>query len=361
MLNFKNWEDYSFLFSKSINCFVGYNGAGKTNVLDAIHYLCTTKSFLTHSDTHVIRHGADFFMIKGVFDRSGQIDEILISLRRNEKKILKRNDVEYSKLADHIGLLPVVVISPSDSNLIFEGSEERRKATDLILSLSDRLYLQNLLRYNRLLQQRNAYLKEAVPARKLRDEVLHLFDEQMEPPADYIYHARKLFWSKAHSWLSGFYADISQSRENVSIQYQSDLHQGSLTSLLIQNKHRDTELLYTSKGIHRDDLDMQLNGFPLKKIASQGQQKSYLIAMKLAMYAVLKEKTGLPPILLFDDIFDKLDQERTINVIDLVRQMNFGQIFLTDTHPERSMEIAGRFAGDACFYHIKQNTVEQLS
>ncbi len=361
ILNFKNWEECALLFSESINCFLGPNGVGKTNLIDAIHYLCTTKSFLTHTDAHMIRQGSDFVMIKGLFDRSGQEDEILLSLKKNEKKVLKRNDVEYTKLSDHIGLLPVVVISPMDSNLIHEGSEERRKVTDLILSLADGLYLHHLLRYNRLLQQRNAYLKEAVPSRKLRADILGLYDEQMEPLAAYIHEARQTFWGKTKKWLSDFYYKIAETDERVSIQYQSDLDQGPLGMLLEQSIQRDTEVLYTSKGIHRDDLEMHLNGNPIKKFGSQGQQKSFLIAMKLAMYAVLKEKTALPPILLFDDIFDKLDQERTKHVIRLVREMKFGQVFLTDTHPERSMQLAGQFDVNACFYHIRADQkVEKL-
>lgn len=351
-LNFKNWEECTLTFSASINCFLGPNGVGKTNLLDAIHYLCTTKSFLTHTDSQIIRQGADFVMIKGIFERSGQEDEILLSLKKNEKKILKRNDSEYTKLSDHIGLLPVVVISPMDSNLIYQGSEERRKATDLILSLADGLYLHNLLRYNRLLQQRNVYLKESVPARRLSTEILSLYDGQMEPLAEYIYEARRAFWSKAKEKLSEFYTKIAESGECVSIEYHSDLAQGPLGMLLHQSINRDSELLYTSKGIHKDDLEMLLNGNPIKKFASQGQQKSFLISMKLAMYAVLKEKTGLPPVLLFDDIFDKLDLKRTAQVIRLVREMEFGQIFLTDTHPERSMQLAGQFDSSASFFQI---------
>lgn len=352
LLNFKNWEEVSLSFSPSINCFLGANGVGKTNLLDAIHYLCTTKSFLANTDTQAIRHGADFFMITGQFDRDEQKENILISLKKNEKKLLKRNEAEYQKLSDHIGLLPIVVISPMDVKLIYDGSDERRKATDLILSLSDALYLHNLLRYNRLLQQRNSYLKEAVPARKYSSDTLLLYDEQMEPLARYVYEARMAFWDKAKSKLAEFYAAISGSAEHISIDYQSDLGQGNLVDLLKGAYQRDLELLYTSKGVHKDDLDMRISGYPLKKYGSQGQQKTYLISMKLAMYAVLKEKTGLPPILLFDDIFDKLDQQRTSRIVKLVCDMKFGQIFLTDTHPERSVQIARQIAGNAYFYQI---------
>ncbi|MFN4298113.1 MAG: DNA replication/repair protein RecF [Thermaurantimonas sp.] len=352
VLNFKNWEEVSLNFSPSINCFLGANGVGKTNLLDAIHYLCTTKSFLTNTDAHAIRHGAEFFMVKGLFERSGQEEEILLSLRKNDKKLLRRNDVEYQKLSDHIGLLPVVVISPMDTNLIYEGSEERRKVTDLILSLADTLYLHHLMRYNRLLQQRNTYLKETVPQRKCSSEMLELYNEQMEPLAEYIYTVRRQFWEKTAKWLSKFYSEIAGFTEDISVAYQSDLAQGSLATVLREAIARDMEVLYTSRGIHKDDIDMRINGYKLKRFGSQGQQKSYLIALKLAMYAVLQEKTGMPPILLFDDIFDKLDRNRTANVIRLVRDMNFGQIFLSDTDPERSVQIASQFHGNARFFHI---------
>ncbi|MCX8149717.1 MAG: DNA replication and repair protein RecF [Thermaurantimonas aggregans] len=352
VLNFKNWEEVSLNFSPSINCFLGANGVGKTNLLDAIHYLCITKSFLTNTDAQAMKHGADFFMVKGLFTRAEQEEEILLSLRKNDKKLLKRNDVEYQKLSDHIGLLPVVVISPLDTNLIYEGSKERRKVTDLILSLADSHYLHQLIRYNRLLQQRNTYLKETVPLRKCSLEILELYTEQMEPLAEYIYSVRSQFWEKTAKWLSEFYSQIANSTEDISVAYQSDLAQGNLAAMLREATARDMDVLYTTKGIHKDDIDMRINGFPLKKFGSQGQQKSYLIALKLAMYAVLREKTGMPPILLFDDIFDKLDRNRTANVIRLVRDMNFGQIFLSDTDPERSVQIANQFHGNARFFHI---------
>lgn len=339
-------------FSPSINCLLGSNGVGKTNLLDAIHYLCTTKSFLTNTDAHSIRHGTEFFMIKGLFERAGQQEEILLSLRKNDKKLLKRNDTEYQRLSDHIGLFPVIVISPMDVNLIYEGSEERRKVTDLILSLADTQYLHSLIRYNRLLQQRNSYLKDTAPQRKCSFEVLELYSEQMEPLADYIHSARSQFWEKTSIWLSQFYNSIAGSAEEVSVVYQSDLAQGSLTALHREASVRDAEALYTTRGIHKDDIEMRIFGYPLKRYGSQGQQKSYLIALKLAMYAVLQEKTGMPPILLFDDIFDKLDRSRTANVIRLVRDMNFGQIFLSDADPERSMQIASQFHGNARFFHI---------
>ncbi|KFD39169.1 DNA replication/repair protein RecF [Schleiferia thermophila] len=355
LLNFKNWEELHLSFSPVVNCFIGPNGVGKTNILDSIHFLCTTKSFLSTTDIQCIRFGADYFFIKGEFDRIGNLEVIQVSLKKSEKKVLKRNDSNYQRLSEHIGLLPVIVISPQDTNLIYEGSDERRKTLDLALSLSDGLYLHNLQRYNRLLQQRNAYLKEADTSGRVQHDILTLYDEQMDPFASYIYNARNSFLAAADQYLSRFYYTISSAREHCSIRYQSDLADNNLAALLAQSRQKDRELLYTTRGVHKDDLEMYINGQPLKKFGSQGQQKSFLIALKLAIYAVIKEQTGLSPILLFDDIFDKLDQKRASQVIRLVQEMKFGQIFLSDTHPERVKMLTQQTGSHSKFFMLDEH------
>lgn len=337
-----------------MNCFLGPNGVGKTNILDAIHYLCTTKSFLSASDAQCIRLGTDFFFIKGVFNRCGYEEVIQLSLKKAEKKVLKRNDSAYQKLSEHIGLLPVIVISPQDTNLIFDGSEERRKTLDLALSIANAQYLFNLQRYNRLLQQRNSYLKESATTGRFQPEILSLYDEQMEPIANYIFRERNDFVTAVERHLSEFYHIVSSAKEHCSISYQSDLKTNSFALLMASSRHKDKEFLYTTKGVHRDDLEMFINGQPLRKFGSQGQQKSFLIALKLAIYAVIKEQTSLSPILLFDDIFDKLDDKRALQVIRLVREMRFGQIFLSDTNPERVKKLTEKTGSESKFFMLDE-------
>lgn len=342
LLNFKNFESQQFDFQSKINCFVGNNGVGKTNVLDAIYYLSFGKSYFNPVATQNIRHYQDFFMIEGNYEINDRIDAIVCSLKRGQKKVIKRNGKAYEKFSDHIGYLPLVIISPADRDLIVEGSETRRKFIDSVISQSDKNYLKSLVSYNKILVQRNALLKYFA-ANRIFDEInLKVYDEQLQEFGSVIYDKRKLFLEKFTPIFKKRYAQITNASEEVGLTYKTQLSEGKLTDLLNQNLEKDRIMQYTGVGIHKDDLVFKIDDFPIKKFGSQGQQKSYLIALKLAQFDFIKAEANLKPILLLDDIFDKLDDSRVSQIIALVNQDEFGQLFITDTHAERTEEVVKR-------------------
>jgi DNA replication and repair protein RecF len=339
LLNFKNYFDAEIELQPGVNAFVGDNGTGKTNLLDAIHYLSLCKSYFNSIDGQNIKQKEDFFLVQGIFDINESVENISCSFKKGQKKIFKRNKKEYDRLADHIGLLPVVMISPTDSGLITEGSEERRKFSDSIISQFDRIFLDDLMSYARVLLQRNSYLKQAAASRSFDPDTIEIWNDQLIPSGNRIYNARKKFIDELVPIFRYYYHFISGNKESVDIRYESHLNENNFSSMLCDSMERDKMLQFTSTGPHKDDLIFMINDFPVKRFASQGQQKSFLIALKLAQFDFIKKRKEMKPILLLDDIFDKLDDKRVSKLMELVSQENFGQIFITDTHPERLQEI----------------------
>ena len=339
LVNFKNYSEASLSFDPGVNFFTGDNGEGKTNLLDAIHYLSLCKSYFNPIESQNIRHEQDFFVVQGLFDLKGNEENIYCGLKRNQKKVFRRNKKEYERLAHHIGLLPVVVISPTDTNLITEGSEERRKFIDSIIAQFDRTYLEDLISYNRVVSQRNALLKLFFKTRRFDPASLEIWDAQMIPLAQNIYEKRKAFIGEFIPIFSKYYRFLSSEKEQVDIRYQSDLSEGDFWNTLKEALEKDRQMQYSTAGIHKDDLVFTIGGHPVKRFASQGQQKSFLISLKLAQFDFMKEIKDEKPILLLDDIFDKLDDHRVKKLMELVSHHNFGQIFITDTHPERIQSI----------------------
>ncbi|WP_372793040.1 DNA replication/repair protein RecF [Lutibacter sp.] len=339
LVNFKNFESQTFDFQEKINCFVGNNGVGKTNVLDAIYYLSFAKSYFNSVATQNIRHSEEFFMIEGAYKINDKTDTVVCSLKRGNKKVVKRNGKAYEKFSDHIGYLPLVIISPADSDLITDGSDTRRKFIDNVISQSDNQYLQTIIKYNKVLAQRNSLLKFFAVNRAFDALNLQVYDEQLERYGLIIYEKRKTFLEEFIPIFKKRYEVISSSYEIVDLVYKTQLDSIGFLELLAQNVAKDRILQYTSAGIHKDDLTFEIEGYPVKKFGSQGQQKSYLIALKLAQFDFIKKQSNLKPILLLDDIFDKLDDLRVAQIVNLVNNNEFGQLFITDTHRERTEEV----------------------
>jgi len=336
LLNYKNFDSQDFEFDSKINCILGPNGIGKTNVLDAIYHLCFGKGYFNPISTQNIKHSADFFVIDGDFEKNGREEKIVCSLKRGVKKIIKRNGKIYERLSDHIGLLPLVIISPADRDLIIEGSETRRKFMDGVIAQSDKRYLQDLIKYNKVLAQRNSLLKYFAANHTFDTATLSVYNEQLNAYGTDIFNKRVEFLAAFIPIFKQQYVAISGGNEKVSLVYDSKLKETSLLQLLDNNIERDKALQYTSVGIHKDDLGFEIEGHPIKKFGSQGQQKSFLIALKLAQFQFIKDQSKTTPILLLDDIFDKLDENRVAQIVALVNNENFGQIFITDTHAERT-------------------------
>ena len=339
LTNFKNYDESEFDFSNRINCIVGDNGVGKTNILDAIHYLSLTKSFFNNIDSLNIRHGSEFFIINGTFGLDGGDESISCSFQRQKQKIIKRNGKDYSRLSDHIGRFPVVMISPSDSCLITEGSEERRKFMNKIISQFDPLYLDSILRYNKALQQRNRLLKSFKSGTQYDEQALQVWDMQLVRYGTYVHEVRNDLVNSMIPVFQKYYSMISSGNESVRLMYRSTLNENDFGEALRESLAKDMYLEYTTVGVHKDDLILEMDGYPVKAIGSQGQQKSYLTALKLAKYDYIKGKSGILPILLLDDVFDKFDAKRVEQIIKIIMSDDFGQIFITDTHGERLAKI----------------------
>lgn len=339
LFNYKNFSEATFEFDSKINCFVGKNGIGKTNVLDAIYHLANGKSYFNPLAVQNIKHGEDFFVVDGEFDKKERTEQILCSLKKGQKKILKRNGKLYEKFSDHIGFIPLVIISPADSDLIIEGSETRRKFIDNVISQLDSSYLQQLIQYQKIIVQRNALLKYFALNHVFENDTLAIYNEQLNSLGQSIFEKRKQFLADFIPIFNKYHNDITNGAETVQLVYQSDLFQTNTLSLLEQNLQKDRALQYTSVGVHKDDLSFEIDNHPIKKFGSQGQQKSFLIALKLAQFDFVKKQSGEKPILLFDDIFDKLDEYRVSKIIELVNQEEFGQLFISDTHAKRTENI----------------------
>jgi DNA replication and repair protein RecF len=337
LTQYKNIRSKTFDFNPKINCFVGDNGKGKSNLLDAIYHLAFGKSYFNPIASQNIQLGEDFFVIEGRYEREKREEKIVCSLKKGQKKVMKRNGKVYEKLSDHIGLIPTVIISPADRDLIAEGSSNRRKFMDGVIGQTDALFLQNLIDYNKILSQRNALLKFFALNNTFDPDTLAVYNDQLSQRSTALYEKRKAFMETFIPVFNTRYKDISKGKEQVDLEYESQLHENSHEALLESNLDKDKVLQYTSSGIHKDDINFLLEDQPIKKFGSQGQQKTFLIALKLAQFDFLKKQTGGAPILLLDDAFDKLDQKRVTQIISLVDQNDFGQIFLTDTHEERTL------------------------
>lgn len=357
LLDYKNIEQAEVEFCPKLNCFLGDNGAGKTNLLDAIYYLSLSKSFFNSIDGQNIRHGREMFMIQGRYERMGEDEQISVGFKQGFQKQFKRNQKVYKKLSDHIGLFPLVMISPSDTTLIVGGSEERRKFMDGVISQYDRNFLDALLRYNRTLLQRNNLLKHFFETRNFDEDTLSIYDEQLTNFGAVIFEKRKAFITEMTPVFQQFYEFISEGKESVVLNYESTFENGDFRDQLVNCRKKDRALQYTSAGIHKDDLYLGLGDFPIKKLGSQGQTKSYLLALKFAQFEYLKNIGKIKPILLLDDIFDKLDANRIAKIIELVSNEQFGQIFITDTNHEHLKGILDVMKTDFRIFQITQGKV----
>lgn len=357
ILNYKNLAEVELTLSPKINCFLGDNGMGKTNLLDAVYYLSFCKSHSNPIDSQVIMHDADICMIKGKYEfATGSEEEISCALKRRQKKQFKRNKKQYDKLSAHIGFIPLIMISPADNELIMGSSEERRLFMDVAISQFDKPYLQSLVRYNNALQQRNATLKTD----NIDKSLLELWEEVMIKEGEAIFEKRNLFIQNLIPIFHQFYSAISQSKETVSLNYSSQLSGCSFKERLLAARERDMILGHTTVGIHRDELDMLLDEFPIKKDGSQGQKKTFFVSLKLAQFQFLADKSNATPLLVLDDVFDKLDETRVKEIIKLVSSDDFGQIFISDTNRQSLDRILQPFNNNYHLYSVTDGAIEQI-
>lgn len=355
IVNFKSIASADCHFSPKVNCFVGNNGMGKTNLLDALHFLSFCRSHLSVPDNMVVRHGEEMALLQGIYrDGNDDVADLLLSIRPGKHKILRRNKKEYERLSDHIGRFPLVIVSPQDYQLILGGSDERRRFMDQQLSQQDAHYLSALIQYNRHLQQRNTMLKQE----RHDDALMDVLEMQMGRYAKEIYEKRNRFIADFLPVFNELYGDISGSAEKVSLSYRSQLADGSAPEeLLRQSRHKDYLLGYSSCGIHKDELEMLLGGVLIRKIGSEGQNKTFLISMKLAQFRHQQQHSDETPILLLDDIFDKLDATRVERIIRLVGGNGFGQIFITDTNRKHLDEIIASWSEDYRLFSIENGEI----
>ena len=346
LTQFKNYGSQRVACSPALNCFVGRNGVGKTNLLDAIYYLCMCKSHFNANDRLVVQHGEAFFRLVGEFRRRGAKERVVAKVQPGKRKVFERNGTEYPKLSDHIGLLPVVFIAPDDTQLAMEGSEERRRFLDNTLSQLEPAYLTALLQYNKVLRQRNAALKQMGDHRRFDEGLIATYDTQLIAPAATLLHYRQQFITDFLPIFQQHYAVISGEREAVQLKYNSKLVDADFGALLVEAREKDRVLQRSTVGAHKDDLVFRFDERLVRKFASQGQLKSYILALKLAQYELLRRQKQVPPILLLDDIFDKLDRHRVQQLLQLLHEGDFGQVFITDTHEQRVQEIVAQFATD---------------
>jgi len=339
---YKNFKSKEFHFESKINCFLGNNGVGKSNILDSIYHLTYGKSFFNPHSSQNINFNSDFFSIEGHFEKEKKLEKIICSLKKSGKKTIKRNNIKYKKLYDHIGLIQTVMISPIDQDLISYGSIIRRKFMNSIIGQIDKVYLKNLVDYNKIISQRNSLLKYFAINKTFDLDTLSIYNEQLIKLSNPIFLKRKEFITNFIPVFLKIYNDISNGKESVSIEYKSDLLENEIKEILNYNLNNDKKNQYTTAGIHKDDLFFSIENNPIKKFGSQGQQKTFIVSLKLAKYYFLKLQTGNSPILLFDDAFDKLDQDRVSLIIEKVKHNDFGQIFITDTHHDRTINTLSK-------------------
>lgn len=360
LINFKNYEEAEIALSSNVNCFVGMNGSGKTNILDAVHYLSLCKSYMNVLDRQNIRFDQQFFAIQGIWDKDQQEIAIHCAVKAGAKKVFKRNKKEYEKLADHIGQFPAVMISPYDRDLISEGSELRRKWMDGIISQFDRHYLDDIQKYGKILDQRNALLKNMYEQRLFDRESIEVWNDQMSRIGTAIHQKRKQFLEEFIPIFQERYNYIGLEEEEVHLEYRSQLNEMSFDDLLKAFEKKDAITHYSNGGTHKDDLLFTIKGHPIKKFGSQGQQKSFIIALRLAQYDWLKKQLNVNPVLLLDDIFDKLDQIRVKKLLNLVSNNYFGQVLVTDTDEERLRDIFQTGDFESKMFSVDQGIVSEL-
>jgi DNA replication and repair protein RecF len=358
VINFKNYAEAGLTFSEGVNVFTGNNGAGKTNLLDAIHYLSLCKSYFNPIDSQQIKQGMDFFIITGSFNKNNQAENVACSVKRNQKKQFKRNKKDYRRLADHIGLFPLVMVSPYDISIIIEGSEERRKFIDNVISQTDNSYLDELITYNKVLANRNALLKLIADTGRYDPNLLDVLNEQLTLSGNRIFKKRKDFMESFTEIFNQHYRFLSDDAEQVELIYESQLLQDDFAALLKRSIEKDRVLERTTTGIHKDDLLFAIHGMPMKKFGSQGQQKSFLIALKLAQYSFLDQQNGFKPLLLLDDVFDKLDDQRVTKLMQMISNHNFGQVFITDTNVSRVKKIFNEIGVDIRLFKVKGGEID---
>ncbi len=357
LLNFKNIRQEELAFCPGINALVGDNGAGKTNIIDAVYYLSMCKSALQMTDGQSIRHEADFFLVDGAYATdAGKSEAVVCSFSRKGGKVLKRNGKEYERLSDHVGLIPAVIVSPADSALISDAADERRRYLNAFISQLDRAYLHAVMRYNAVLAERNRLLKSQPD-----ETMLQIYDLQLCDHGKRIHARRREFVQRLQPVVAAYYGALSGDREQVELLYKSELNDRSFEEVLRDARQKDLVNEFTTAGIHRDDLVLKIGGYPLRKYGSQGQQKSFLIALKLAQYAIVAEEKHERPILLLDDLFDKLDAGRVEQLIRLVSNETFGQIFISDCNPTRLKRILDRAGGEYALFTVTDGAVTRDS
>lgn len=357
--NFKNYSEAKLVFSEKINCFVGENGSGKTNILDAIYYLSFCKSYFNAVDSQNILHEADFFAVHGNYQNQEKTaDKVSCVQKRNKKKKFSFNKEDYKRLADHIGKIPLVMISPYDRDLINDGSESRRRYIDGVISQFDHVYLNNLIDYNKVLLQRNTLLKSFFDQGYFDEIALEVWNEKLVVLGEVLFKTRTDFLTDFNPLFNEFYKYLSGGKEDVEIVYESQMSLMPFADLLKQAVSKDKILRYTSVGIHKDDLLFRMDNYPVKKFGSQGQQKSFVIAIKLAQFEYIRRIRNFKPILLFDDIFDKLDDRRVQQIVKLVSENNFGQVFITDTQKQRISDIFSKVEIDYKVFEVDAGKVK---
>ena len=355
--DFRNIVLQELAFSPNINCIWGGNGEGKTNLLDAIYYLSMTKSGIQAAEKFNFRHGTSSFALGGLYDMGGgQMSRFSVTVTEGSEKKIKRDDKPYPRISEHIGVLPIVMVSPADTDLVSESGDERRRFANASISQIDPRYLADTLQYNRLLQQRNRLLKESSPDTSL----LETLDAMMEALAASVFNFRKTFCEELLPVVQRYYEAISGGKESVSITYRSDLAKNDLPGLMASHRERDLALRYTVAGVQRDDFLFSLDGLPLRRCGSQGQQKSFLVALKFAQYEIMKQAYGFPPMLLLDDLFDKLDMTRAGNLLQLVAGHDFGQIFISDTDRNRSASLVDKITSNRAYFKADGGTFTQI-
>ena len=355
IINYKNIAEAALTLSPKTNCFIGHNGAGKTNVLDAVYFLSFCHSASNPSDAQVIRHGQDFLMLEGNYD-DGEPVSVTCGMKRGQKKHFKRNKKEYRRLSEHIGLIPIVLVSPADTYLIEGGSEERRRLMDVVIAQTDTLYTDTLNRYNKALQQRNTLLKQD---EEPDPEMMDIFEEQMAMTGESIYRSRAAFAEALTPLFQQYYERIAGGRERVALSYVSHCQRGPLLEVIRRDRWKDRAIGYSLHGVHRDDLEIMLDGHPMKREGSQGQQKTFVIALKLAQFELIRQTRRTTPLLLLDDIFDKLDAQRVEQIVNLVSGDDFGQIFITDTNREHLDQILATSAHDYKIFGVEDGEVSE--
>lgn len=355
--DFRNIQLQELDFSPNVNCISGNNGEGKTNLLDAIHYLSMTKSAFSTSEKFNFRHGTEEFSIAGTYRmENGLSSRFALKMSAKGEKKVKRDDKQYGRVSEHIGVLPVVMVSPSDISMVSESGEERRRFVNSVLSQMDSGYMSALQQYNRLLMQRNKMLKDSSPDRSL----LEVIDMRMSALAEPVYQARKKFVDELRPVVAEYYRALSGDSETVDVVYESELSKASLESLLMSSFEKDRVLKYTSCGVQRDDFAFLMNGHPIRRYGSQGQQKSFLVSLKFAQYDIMKKSYGFAPLLLLDDVFDKLDMGRISNLLQMTASSDFGQIFITDSNKVRMASIVDKLTRDRAYYDTSAGTFTRL-